>query len=48
MLSYNPPFTARAGTTLPILAAKRKLLALNNKIWLLRGDLNVTKSCSRT
>ena len=39
---------ARVGTALPILAAKRKLLALNNKIWVLRGDLNVTKSCSRT
>jgi hypothetical protein len=29
------------------LAAKRKLLALNNKAWVLRGDLNVTRSCSR-
>jgi hypothetical protein len=37
------PFTARAGTALLILAAKRKLLALNNKPRVLRGGLNITR-----
>jgi hypothetical protein len=41
-------FYSEAGTALLILAEKPKLLALNNKAQMLRGDLNVTKYCSRT